>query len=123
MLGRALLARCPVCGGSGLFVSWFQLRERCSTCGQRLERGESHDYWIGGMMFNIALAEGIAVMVVGTAILATWPRVPWNVVWFGSIALMLASPLLFYPISRLVWLAFDLTFRQASDDERGERPA
>ena len=111
MFGRALLARCPRCGGRGLFASWFRVKERCATCGLPLERGEQHDYWMGGMMFNIALAELLAVVVIGGAILVTWPAVPWNAVWFGAIALMVASPFLLYPISRLVWLAFDLQFR------------
>jgi uncharacterized protein (DUF983 family) len=111
MFGRALLLRCPRCGGRGLFLSWFKLNDRCAQCALPLERGEAQDYWIGGMMFNIVLSELLAVLVVGTAILATWPNVPWTLVWFGAIALMLASPFLLFPISRLVWLAFDLLFR------------
>jgi uncharacterized protein (DUF983 family) len=111
LLTRALMLRCPRCGGRGLFVSWFKLRERCPTCGLPLERGEQHDYWIGGMMFNIALSELLAVLVVGSAILITWPTVPWNHIWGGAIALMLAAPFLLFPMSRITWLAFDLIFR------------
>src|SRR5262245_23421317 len=102
MFGRALLLRCPRCGGRDLFTSWFRVKERCPSCGLPLERGEQHDYWIGGMMFNIALAEFLAVVVVGGAILLTWPDVPWRTVRIGSIALMLASPFALYPVSRLV---------------------
>jgi hypothetical protein len=66
------------------------LTMRCPRCGA------------GGL-----LSEMLAVLVVGGAILLTWPEVPWRPVWFGAIALMLASPFLLFPVSRLVWLAFD----------------
>lgn len=115
MLGRALLLRCPRCGLYGQFVSWFRLKERCERCHLRLQRGEEHDYWIGGMMFNIVLSEALAVFVVGGFILLSWPDVPWGFVRVGAILLMLAAPLLLFPVSRLVWLAFDLVFRPKHD--------
>lgn len=111
MLGRALLLRCPRCGQGGLFLSWFTLKERCPRCGLPLQRGEAHDYWLGGMMFNIALSELLAVAVVATAVLVTWPTVPWNSIWIGAILLMVAAPFLLFPLSRIVWLGFDLIFR------------
>jgi O-antigen ligase len=76
-----------------------------------LQRGEAEDYWLGGMMFNIVLSEGLAVAAVGLTLLITWPRVPWTAVWIGAILLMLAAPVLLFPLSRTVWLAFDLMFR------------
>jgi hypothetical protein len=87
------------------------LQERCSHCSLPLQRGEAHDYWLGGMMFNIALAELLAVIAVASSVLATWPDVPWNVIWVGATALMFATPFLLWPVSRIVWLAFDLVFR------------
>lgn len=111
LFGRALWLRCPRCGARGLFVSWFKMRERCPQCGLPLERGESQDYWIGGMMFNIVLSEFLALVAVSSIVLITWPGVPWNAVWIGAIALMLAAPFLLFPLSRTLWLAFDLTFR------------
>lgn len=119
MLARAALVRCPRCGTSGQFVSWFRLRERCEGCGLALERGEQHDYWIGGMMFNIVLAEMLAVFVVGGVILVTWPGVPWTAVRIGAIALMIAAPFVLYPMSRLMWLAFDLIFRPGHERPLG----
>jgi len=87
------------------------MRERCPRCALPLERGESQDYWLGGMMFNIVLSELLAVLVVGFVVLATWPRVPWTPIWIGAVALMVAAPFLLFPLSRTVWLAFDLMFR------------
>jgi uncharacterized protein (DUF983 family) len=111
----ALTLRCPKCGARGLFVSWFKLKEQCPRCGLRLERGEEHDYWIGGMMFNIVLSELLAVLAIGGWILVSWPEVPWGTVRVAAILLMLAAPFLLFPMSRLVWLAFDLTFRPKHD--------
>jgi hypothetical protein len=76
-----------------------------------LQRGESEDYWLGGMMFNIVLSEGLAVLAVSVVLLATWPQVPWTAVWIGAVALMIAAPFLLFPLSRTMWLAFDLLFR------------
>ena len=111
MLGRAMTLRCPRCGTGHLFLSWFTLRPRCPGCDLRLQRGEEHDYWIGGMMFNIALAELLAVVTISAVVLGTWPDVPWDGLWIGAVVLMLAAPFLLYPMSRVVWLAFDLIFR------------
>lgn len=62
-------------------------------------------------MFNIVLSEALAVLTVGIAIWVSYPDIAWNGIWIGTTILMVAAPFLLYPISRLVWLAFDLTFR------------
>ena len=111
MLSRALTVACPRCGGRGLFLSWFRLRARCPSCDLPLERGEQRDYWLGGMMFNIALSELLAVITVGAAICASYPEIAWNAIWVGATLLMIVAPFLLYPVSRIVWLAFDLIFR------------
>jgi len=68
MIGRALVLRCPRCGGRGIRRSWFKFKHGCPTCDLALERGESEDYWLGAYMFNLVAAElvsvGIAVVVI-----------------------------------------------------------
>lgn len=110
LFARALTLRCPHCGGRGVLASWFKLTRACPRCGLRLERGES-DYFLGGMMFNIALAEGAFVILLITTLVVTWPRVPWTLLEFGAPAAMLLAPVILYPFSKLVWLAFDLMLR------------
>jgi hypothetical protein len=63
------------------------------------------------MMFNIVLSEALAVSTVALAIWASYPDIPWTAIWFGATALMIAAPFLLFPVSRIVWLAFDLVFR------------
>jgi uncharacterized protein (DUF983 family) len=114
-VGRAVTLRCPNCGGKPVLKDWFHLCERCPECGMALERGEDSDYFLGGMMLNIALCfVFFAVVFWGTFIL-TYPRVPWDVLQYGLVAAMVILPVLLYPISRTVWLAMDLAVRPRSE--------
>jgi len=109
MLARALLLRCPNCGSGGLFASWFKLRPACAGCGLVLEREEG--YFLGAMMFNLVAAETLFVLVLVGVILWTWPEPPWDALWIGGMAGMVLFPLALYPVSKTLWLAFDLMFR------------
>jgi uncharacterized protein (DUF983 family) len=114
---RALRLSCPRCGGRGILKSWFKLQEVCPTCGIRLERGEEHDYYLGGMFFNIVLAEGLFAVVFTVWIVVVWPDVPWNRVQYTLLAAMIAAPIVLYPVSRIMWLALDLLVRPVDDAE------
>lgn len=111
-LGRAMLLRCPNCGERGIFESWFRQKDTCPRCGIPFNRGEQ-GYIVGAYMFNIVVAELVfAGIFVGTLLL-TWPSPPWTWLTYGGAALMVLLPLLFYPFSRTLFLAFDLMFRPA----------
>ncbi|MDQ6738054.1 MAG: DUF983 domain-containing protein [Gemmatimonadota bacterium] len=109
--GRAVALRCPNCGGKHVLKNWFTLLTRCDRCGIRLERGESEDYYLGGMFFNIALAEVLFAMVLLIVIVWRWPNVPWAGVEYSLLVAMVAAPIVLYPVSRLMWLALDLLLR------------
>lgn len=117
MLLRALTLRCPRCGGSGIWRSWFKMKHACPTCRLVLERGESEDYWLGAYMLNLVAAEIISVAIAVLLIIVSWPAVAWNVVWAISIALALVTPFLFLPFARDLWLAFDLIFRHHEEGD------
>ncbi len=56
-------------------------------------------------------AEGVtAVLFVGTLVM-TWPGPPWDLLQYGLPALALLTPLIFYPFSKTLFLALDLTIR------------
>jgi uncharacterized protein (DUF983 family) len=116
MYGRALLLRCPSCGGGPVRRSWLAMHPRCAGCGLRTERGEE-DFFLGAMMFNLVFAEGLMAATLVLVAVLSWPDVPWNALWFGGIALMVAAPFFFYPFSQTVWLASDLLLRPASEEE------
>jgi uncharacterized protein (DUF983 family) len=113
---RASRRRCPNCGGGPIFRSWFRMRPYCPSCGLPLERGEQ-GYQVGSYMFNIAAAELIFVLVFLGVVLITWPSPPWRLLQYGGIVLMILAPIIFYPFSKTLFLAFDLLFRPATPDE------
>lgn len=100
------------------------MRRTCPTCTLVLDRGESEDYWLGAYMFNLVAAELVAIAISVSVIVVNWPDVPWNAVWFGSIALAALMPVLFFPFARNLWLAWDLYFRprEPSDSRRMGEP-
>ncbi len=126
LLGRALRLRCPRCGKGRLFDRWLAMKECCPSCALRTDRGE-RDYFLGAMMFNLVAAEGLFAAFMVIAIFATWPAPPWKVLLVAGAALMLGAPFLLYPISKSLWLSFDLFFRAddltlASTGERRIEP-
>ena len=115
MTMRALLLRCPRCGGRGIWRSYFRMRPICPICGLVLDRGESEDYWLGAYMFNLVAAELVAIAISVSVIVVSWPDVPWGVVQYGGVALAVLVPILFFPFSRVLWLTWDFMFRPNRD--------
>lgn len=69
------------------------------------------------MMFNIVVAEAVFVIGFVTVLLLSWPSPPWQLLEYGGVAAMIAAPFLFYPLSRVIWLAFDITLRPVSPED------
>ena len=113
---RGLRLRCPACGGGPILQSWFKLKARCPTCGLRTERGEE-DFFLGAMMLNIGISEGLLALLLVGLMIVTWPDVPWSFIQYGGLALMALTPFLFYPVSKTVWMAFDLLLRPLTREE------
>ena len=114
---RALTLRCPHCGrggGRSLFKTWWTTKPVCPYCGFALDRGEP-DFWIGGYAVNLVAAELIVTGILIAVTVASWPDVPWTLLQWGGAALAVLMPLLFFPVSRLLWLAWDYFFRPVRD--------
>ena len=121
LLARAVLLRCPRCGGASVLRSWFDVRERCPVCGLYLERGEP-GYYLGAVLFNLIAAELVFVLGLVAVVLLTWPHPPWDGIFWGGIAVMILLPVLFFPFSKTLWLAFDLIFRRSVPGVTESRP-
>jgi uncharacterized protein (DUF983 family) len=87
------------------------MRDECPHCGLMLERGESSDFWIGAYVFNLAAGEVVALALPIAWVVATWPNPPWTRIEILAVVLAVALPVLFFPLSRTLWLAWDLSFR------------
>lgn len=116
LCGRALRRRCPACGEGAMWEGWLRLKPVCPVCGFKLDRGES-DYWIGAYLFNLIAAELSFAVVFVAVILLTWPTPPWTLLTWGGAAGAVLTPIVFYPYTHGLWLAFDLLFRPDRRDE------
>ena len=110
MFARALARRCPNCGAGPVIARWIHTVPVCPRCRLRLDRGEP-DYFLGAIVFNMAFAEGLFAAALLAVLLWTWPNPPWDALYYGGIVGLIVAPILFYPYSKLLWLAFDLLFR------------
>jgi uncharacterized protein (DUF983 family) len=115
---RAIRRRCPNCGAGGLWEGWFRMRPACPTCGLHLERGEQ-GYIVGAQMFNIIAAELVFAAIFIGVLIATSPDVPWSWLQYGGPLLMIVFPIVFYPFSKTIFLAFDLVFRPPTPADFG----
>jgi hypothetical protein len=55
-------------------------------------------------------------------VLLTQPHPPWDGIFWGGIAVMILLPVLFFPFSKTLWLAFDLIFRPSVPGDTESRP-
>ena len=114
-VGRALILRCPRCGSGGILRTWFSFQHRCPSCGLALDRGEGSDYWLGAYAINLVLAEGLAAVIALATLRATWPE--YMAAQVTGMILAVAFPILLFPFSRTLWLAWDLAFRPREEGD------
>jgi uncharacterized protein (DUF983 family) len=113
--------RCPSCGQAGAFTSWFRMRERCPVCHFWFERGEG--YFLGATCVNMAAAILLPALVYVLIVVLAWPNPPWLEAAIAAIALAAIIPIAFFPLARVVWLAFDIVIRPIEPVEYVRRHA
>lgn len=114
-----MLLRCPRCGSGGVRQGWLRMQASCPRCGLALERGENSDFWIGAYVFNLAFGEVIAIGIPVLWMIWSAPNQPWTAIEITGIVLCVALPVLFFPFSRMLWLAWDLSFRPHEPGDLG----
>lgn len=80
------------------------MKEACPTCGLSLTISNT----IGANLLNLVAAEVLLMIVIFTVVLRTWPDPPWDLLQYGAPLLMVIAPLLLYPVSKSLFVAFDL---------------
>ena len=115
LFGRAFLLRCPNCGAGPVLRNWMNLRVKCGTCHLRLQRGE-HDTIMGSVFILFTLIGLFSYAILTVTLLAT-RATPWDLLEYGLPALVLVELFVFFPFSKLLWLAFDLMLRPVTPQE------
>lgn len=94
-------------------VRLLTMAAACPRCHHRYERHEG--YWLGAIAINTIVTIGVfAVVFVGWMVL-TWPDPPWTAISVGVVALTALFPVLFYPWSKTLWVALELTLHPPED--------
>lgn len=114
MLSRALKRQCARCGQPA-FNTWFEMKETCDSCGFRFEREPG--YWVGAVTINTVVIFATFLVVFGGSVLLTWPEVPWPAVLVVTLVVNLLVPTVFYPVSKTVWSALELSWHPLEPEE------
>ena len=64
---------------------------------------------MGAVAVNTVATIGIFFVVLVGGMALTWPDVPWTVLAIVTVAVNLVFPILFYPWSKTLWIALDLS--------------
>ena len=92
--------------------------ERCPRCGMRFEREEG--FFLGAYVVNFAVTEGLLLVLLMAYVLVqanASDGVPVLPVVLATVSAAVLMPLLFYPVSRTIWVAVELVMRPLEIDE------
>jgi len=121
MVGRALLLRCPWCGGKGWTTGLLKRSERCRTCGYKYERQPG--FSLGAVTMNTIVTFGLLALVLTVGIVVTYPDIAAMPIVIVSLAVTLVVPIAFYPFSYTLWAAVDLFMRPLDQSELADAAA
>jgi uncharacterized protein (DUF983 family) len=107
-MARAFVLKCPWCGSWRTFLrGWFRRYPRCRTCGVQWRREEGFE--LGAVTVNTIVTFGALTIFMIVGFVMTVPDVPVLPFVLGLMAVGVLMPILIYPFTYTIWLAFDLT--------------
>lgn len=109
--------RCPHCGRGTVLLRYAAVRERCATCGFRYLRDADPSYFGGAVFVNYMMSGGLVLGLFLVAVLVTLPDVPWAALSYTAPVVAIGLVLLLHPVSRVIWLTFDVRIRPVTKDE------
>jgi uncharacterized protein (DUF983 family) len=121
MAGRALLLRCPWCGGRGWTTGLLKRVDRCRSCGYRYERQPG--FSLGATTMNIIVTFGLLAVVLIAGSVLTYPDLAVVPMFVVAIPITILTPILFYPFSYTLWAAADLAMRPLEPAELADAAA
>ncbi|MFM7686212.1 MAG: DUF983 domain-containing protein [Actinomycetota bacterium] len=119
MFRRAVVLCCPHCGARRTFIRrWLGHHPRCRTCGIRWHR--EHGFELGPVALNVVFTFFLLGVSMVVAFVATAPDYPAFALTAGFIAAAILIPLVLYPWTYTLWLAFDLATHKPDAKELDE---
>lgn len=115
LLWRGLTGRCPACGAGGQHRWLVVIQPSCKRCGLRFERIEGH--FIGAVGMNTMMSLGMLLVTLVVSLVVTFPDFPVVRLVLINVAVAILAPILFYPLSRMLWTAIDIAMRPLEPDE------
>jgi len=88
-----------------LFRRYFTMVPACPRCGLHFEREPG--YWTGALAINIGVILGIFIVAFAVILAFTVPDVPVGPTLAILVPVMVIGPILFYPLSKTLWMAVD----------------
>lgn len=116
LVGRGVRRRCARCGQAPAFVGWARMPEHCPACGFVFEREQG--YWVGAMIINTTVSFALLLLVFVGGWIVFWPDVPWTGLLITTVAIAGLGPILFYPWSKSLWSAIELSYHRLEPAER-----
>ncbi len=116
LLARGLARRCPLCGGGGMFETFFRVKPRCPRCSFPIHREEGH--WIGAIGMNTIVTFALLFITMIGSFLLTIDDRRAAAVLVPSFLVAGLTPVLFFGSSQTLWSAIDLAMRplEPADD-------
>jgi hypothetical protein len=95
--------------------------DRCRTCGIRWHR--EHGFELGPIALNVVLTFGALAIGMIVAFAVTLPDAPALAITLILLAVAIVLPLLLFPFTNTVWMAFDLLSHRPDEQELAEAAA
>ena len=65
---------------------------------------------MGALVINTAVVFGSFLVLFVGGMLISWPDVPWGALAVVTLGTMALLPILFYPLSKTLWMAVELSW-------------
>ena len=122
MVLRALVLHCPWCGARRTFIRrWLGKYERCRSCGIHWRREEGFE--LGAVTVNIVLTFIVLTAAMTVGFVMTSPDIPVVPMVLALVGVAVLMPIVIYPFTFTIWLAFDLAVRRPELRELAEAAA
>jgi hypothetical protein len=95
--------------------------QRCPRCGLRFDRERGQV--TGHIGLNTIVSFGALLITLLVFALVTWPELPAGPAIATAVGIAALTPVVFWPWSKTLWLAFDLVINPLRADEAPGLPA